>query len=103
MRVRIAFLIAGLVGCVSDEAIDGRKRCVALRDHVVELRLQGVPASDLAAHRDAMTRALGDAFVDAFLASDVYRRNATPFFQGLWGLERNADGPAKIMTAPSPQ
>jgi hypothetical protein len=65
-------LFAGIfVGCLglgctssgSDDAI-GRRTCVALRDHLVELRLEGAQPGDLAAHREAMQRALGDGFVD---------------------------------------
>ncbi len=54
-----------LASCAShEEAGPSRDRCVQLRDHVVELRLVGLPASDIAKHREAMRSSLGEDFVD---------------------------------------
>jgi hypothetical protein len=59
-----------LAGCTSSEdgAAASRKRCVTLRDHLVELRLQGAGVDEVAAHRAAMQQALGDRFVEQCMA-----------------------------------
>jgi hypothetical protein len=55
------------VACSSPTASeDGRRPCEVLRDHIVELRLRTAGSSiDIEQHRIAMTRALGDSFVDS--------------------------------------
>jgi hypothetical protein len=55
------------VACASPTATeDGRRPCEALRDHLVELRLSAAgSAIDLERHRIALTRALGNSFVDS--------------------------------------
>jgi hypothetical protein len=41
------------------------KRCLALRDHLIDLRLSGAEQSvDVAAHREAMKQALGETFIE---------------------------------------
>ncbi len=41
------------------------RRCTALRDHLVELRLADATGVDHDAHREAMKHALGDSFVES--------------------------------------
>jgi len=70
--VLAALLSLGGLGCgatVDDPVTEARQRCTDLRDHVVDLRLKDIadPAVDVAAHRAAMTQALGDHFVDSCL------------------------------------
>ena len=60
-------MVIALAGCTADDgaAEPAARPCALLRDHVVDLRLanaQGAP-NDLALHREAMQRALGDDFV----------------------------------------
>lgn len=60
-------LIASACSSSESDQVD-RKQCLRLRDHLVELRLGSVrnqPDVDVAAHRAAMTSALGDRFVDS--------------------------------------
>ena len=53
-----------LVACSShDEADEVKERCVALRDHLVELRLDGATV-DVEKHRQALRAALGNAFIE---------------------------------------
>lgn len=59
-------LIASACSSSDSDDVD-RKRCLRLRDHLVELRLGRIgnqPDVDVAAHRAAMTSALGERFVD---------------------------------------
>ena len=58
-------------GCASRDAADDGVRCVELRDHLVELRVQGLPPNDIAAHREAMRLAMGEAFVARCRALDA--------------------------------
>ncbi len=54
-----------LVACSESDSVDKRK-CTALRDHMIDLRLAGghnTPGVDLAQHRAAMKQALGDQFI----------------------------------------
>lgn len=48
----------------SEDAVD-RRKCTQLRDHLIDLRLEGPPVEgvDLAQHRAAMKQALGDDFI----------------------------------------
>lgn len=64
-RRSIAFVstLFALFGCISQEETLEHK-CVRLRDHVVQLRLHGLPDADQDAHRRALSESLGDAFVD---------------------------------------
>jgi hypothetical protein len=71
MNVQIALVLIGfinvLAACADSETSEeaSRKRCIALREHLIDLRLSSAAASvDVKAHRDAMQRALGDKFVD---------------------------------------
>lgn len=65
---RIAFLIFALAACGTDDTSEEERvgtPCEQLRGHLVDLRLRdatGTP-DELAQHRAAMTRALGDDFV----------------------------------------
>jgi hypothetical protein len=60
-------LAAGVFACADPEEPreSARKRCLALRDHLIDLRLSSAEQSvDVAAHRDAMKQALGETFVE---------------------------------------
>jgi hypothetical protein len=71
----IAGVLLGVVAAcssASDVEVD-REHCTKLREHLVDLRLQGATGVDVQAHRTAMREALGDRFVDtcqAQLTSD---------------------------------
>ena len=52
-----------VTGCMSNEEPLQRK-CERLREHVVDLRVQGLPERDQRAHRAALSQALGDQFTD---------------------------------------
>lgn len=56
-----------LAGCVSDEESVERK-CARLREHAIDLRVQGIPESDQEAHRTALRDAMGLAFMDQCVA-----------------------------------
>lgn len=64
--MRSWLLVGLLVGaaCSSDDSVD-RGKCTQLRDHLMDVRLQGpaVEGVDLAQHRAAMKQALGEQFV----------------------------------------
>jgi len=61
MLLGIAVLGAG---CTEDEAELAQKRCSALRDHLIDLRLQAAnDLVDVKAHRKALQQALGADFV----------------------------------------
>jgi hypothetical protein len=70
--MRTAFLLLALAACGANDVADDVSKdervaspCEQLRDHLVDLRVAdatGTPAQ-LAQHRAAMTRALGDDFV----------------------------------------
>jgi len=69
-----SLLLVVSASCNGDEAEDvelAARPCTRLRDHLVDLRLEGVhgAAADLATHREAMRQALGDDFVAACEAS----------------------------------
>jgi hypothetical protein len=61
----LATFLTLAAGC-SEDPPSPQQRCDELRDHLVNLRLSDVstPDVDLAAHRSAMTAALGTRFVD---------------------------------------
>ncbi len=67
---RLLVLVIAVAGCNADDvgaAEPAARPCAQLRDHVVDLRLvsaHGAP-KDLATHREAMQRALGDDFVSS--------------------------------------
>jgi hypothetical protein len=72
--MRIAFLLSALAlaralaACGTEETSDEERTlspCEQLREHLVELRVSGATGTpdELAQHRAAMTRALGDDFV----------------------------------------
>jgi hypothetical protein len=74
-RLQRAFGLATLLlalggGCSSDEE-SRREQCERVRNHVVSLRLNDLPAVDEVgeqtreAHRSALTQALGDEFIGA--------------------------------------
>lgn len=57
----------GLASCAAseDESETARKQCLALRDHLIQLRLEAANDKiDVRAHRAALQQALGDKFVD---------------------------------------
>jgi hypothetical protein len=58
-------LAVGSTACGGEKEVEGvdRQVCIALREHFVELRLQSVVGVDIAAHRQALTKALGEGFV----------------------------------------
>jgi hypothetical protein len=62
MKVWVALVMAA-VGCTasSGESVS-RRDCVALRDHLVELRLEAT-STDRDQHRAAVQASLGEAFV----------------------------------------
>ena len=69
MGRRALLSVLVLVACSRDHGVT-RQRCEQLRDHLVDLRLQqvtpdrpGDPPLDLAAHRRALQRSLGEKFV----------------------------------------
>ena len=55
-----SWLLVGVLGCGLG-CRPGAQRCGELRDHVIDVRLDGVP--DPAAHRGAFAQAIGDDFV----------------------------------------
>ena len=66
-------MLVGLLtvsGCSHDDSVD-RAKCVALRDHLIDLRVSSVATTgedaisttEIAAHRAAMKQALGDDFL----------------------------------------
>jgi hypothetical protein len=67
--LRIAALATGLAicfhstGCAAEEE-SLERRCDRLRDHLVDLRMEGVPVADQASHRVALRQALGEQFAD---------------------------------------
>jgi hypothetical protein len=68
VRIAASFLLVTLAACSADETSEEERTaspCEQLRDHLVELRLEGATGTpdELAQHRAAMTRALGDDFV----------------------------------------
>jgi len=64
--LRVAILITA-TSCARDVEETQRHKCTRFRDHLVDLRVADLPAarqdSVAAAHREAMTQALGDGFV----------------------------------------
>src|SRR5262245_27391711 len=68
LSCRVVFGLVLANGCASsDDTADRSRRCLELRNHIVELRvIDGAgPGVDIEAHRIAMQRALGVEFVDA--------------------------------------
>lgn len=59
-RVLAALL---LLSC-ADQGESIERKCERLRDHVIDLRMEGLPASDRDAHRHALKQALGERFAD---------------------------------------
>jgi hypothetical protein len=59
----VSCVVAASCASSEDAGTSDRKRCTALRDHLVELRLQQSGATHVEAHRAAMTAALGEDFV----------------------------------------
>jgi hypothetical protein len=57
-----ALAVLCTTACTQDESIE--QKCERLRDHVVDLRTEGLPAADVAAHRSALKNALGDQFTE---------------------------------------
>ena len=61
--VRLLPLALAVSACTrAEETIE--HRCARLREHVLDLRMEGLPAADRAAHRKALGQALGDRFAD---------------------------------------
>jgi hypothetical protein len=69
-NVNVIALLVALVGCATseDDEMVARKRCVSLRDHLVELRLENSTGINAAAHRENLRGALGEDFVSRCLA-----------------------------------
>jgi hypothetical protein len=62
-----AALAVALSACADEPSPQetARKRCVALRDHLIDLRLaDAAQAIDVTAHREAMKQALGEGFIE---------------------------------------
>jgi hypothetical protein len=56
--------LSSAVGCASEDSSDALARdCRRLREHVIDLRLEGTRV-DVAAHRKAISNALGEGFVE---------------------------------------
>jgi hypothetical protein len=55
-------------GCASaeDETQSAKRRCTALRDHLIDVQLESASGNrvDLKQHREALQQALGDDFVE---------------------------------------
>ena len=64
MRALVLVVICTVACAQQGNATPSREQCQRLRSHVVELRLAGVSVAGTDSHRDALTRALGDEFVD---------------------------------------
>ena len=61
----LVLFVVGACSSTSELEVD-RKRCMQLRDRIVELRLAGVgSAVDVKAHRVAMRDALGERFIES--------------------------------------
>ena len=65
--MRTLLVMVMVAGCNGDDGGESERTarpCEQLRDHLVELRLAGARGTptELAAHREAMQRALGDDF-----------------------------------------
>jgi hypothetical protein len=65
MRANVSLLIVLMMGCGGgdDDATVARTKCESLRDHLVELRLATATNVDVAAHRAAMRKAMGNTFI----------------------------------------
>ena len=61
--VLFALLGFAAVGCAAKEETRARK-CERLRDRVIDLRVEGVPERDRAAHASALRQALSSSFAD---------------------------------------
>ncbi len=61
----LAVLVLLGIGCSSseDDGDASRRKCVQLREHLVDVRLKDVTNVDAAAYRAVMARSLGDRFV----------------------------------------
>ncbi|MDX2094206.1 MAG: hypothetical protein SFX73_40620 [Kofleriaceae bacterium] len=57
------FVCFGCSGDDEDANTARRSRCEQVRNHLVELRLASATNVDVAAHRTALRRALGDEFI----------------------------------------
>jgi hypothetical protein len=58
LRTLVAALVFASSGCASEEDEIATK-CERLRNHIVELRTEGLPEADRAAHASALEAALG--------------------------------------------
>jgi hypothetical protein len=65
LRWFLALVVAGwqATACTDPEETLERK-CARLREHVLELRLEAIPEQDRAAHRQALSGALGNQFAE---------------------------------------
>lgn len=61
--VWLAMFCAALLGCADSEEPRAR-RCERFREHLIELRMEGLPEADRKAHRAALHQALGERFTD---------------------------------------
>lgn len=65
MRALVGGMVWCLVACGEDDvAGPSRARCVQLRERIVDLRVEGLPAGDVALHRQALLDSLGETFVE---------------------------------------
>ena len=64
-NLMLAALCATILACAAEEdpAATTARRCVALRDHLVDLRLQ-TQTEFVEEHRKALTESLGDGFLE---------------------------------------
>lgn len=60
--VWVCLLVAACTGDEHDAEVD-RRTCEKLRDHLVEVRLKDAVPADVAAHRSAMKKVLGEDFI----------------------------------------
>jgi hypothetical protein len=101
LRARPVWLVMALafssVACADapDPEETARKRCIALRDHLIDLRLTTAEQSvDVDAHRKAFENALGERFLDDCLALPAQQIDCSL---------RAADSDAVSSCVPSPQ
>ena len=61
----VAVAVAVLASCSAEDEVPAEGHpCERLREHMIDLRIEGTPAAEQAGHREVMRRALGDAFLE---------------------------------------
>lgn len=64
-RIFVVAVILASAGCTQDAEEVAAQRCKQLREHLVDLRVQAMPAIEgQEAHRAALQQAIGDEFID---------------------------------------